>query len=599
MRFYRNIGLRAKVMLSFSLLIILPIFINTLASYFQTVPVVENKASTYAQTVTNQISVTLDIYLNNVDRLSIQTAYNENISALLQKKYSHEAFPSYEFGQDVATTYRFLAGMRRSLIGIDNIFVYNRDLQCYYSHDNGVVNISYDLTQEDWYEKLEVSNGEKVLVGPYIGTQVGYSRGPVISLVRRILDLSTHKHMGFIVLEINLNDIFIQNFEHINAHDGSDVYIINEDGSIVYNNTRPAELNTYFDQHLFEQICESDTGSLWAQHNQQQSLVTYHTSAFTGWKIVNITPKTELLREIRVIRNNSLLLCVLLILFAMILATLLSNSIVKPIKKLRSSISLIEEGNFSQNIEITNNDEIGQLTGSFNRMSQRLQEQVEQIYLNADEKRRIEIAALQTQISPHFTYNSLGVVKQMAVLHGADGIANIVDSLIELLQAATKNTGEYITVKEELTLIRAYSYIQEMRYCGKFTLDIQCDDAALNCCTLNLLLQPIVENAIFHGIASTSGANQIKVSVRIHEKTLEYTVEDNGCGMSSELLKNVLNFDNSSSAHIGIYNVNKRIKLTFGEQYGLQFTSEQGIGTIVKIILPVIWNSEDNQYINV
>ena len=592
MDFFRNIGLRTKVMFSFSLLIILPIFINTLTSYFQTVPVIENKASAYAQTVTNQISVTLDTYLNNVDRLSIQTAYSENVSTLLQKKYSQQA--SHEFGQDVATIYRYLFGMRKSIIGIDNIFVYNRDLQLFYSNDNGIINVSYDITQEKWFDKLTHSNGEKVLTGPYISTQADYSRGPVISLVRRILDITTHEHMGYIVLEINLNDIFIRNFEHISAHNDSDIYILNEDGSVIYNNTHPANLDSKFDSKLFEQISENKTGSLWADFDGKQSLVTYHTSRFTNWRVVNVTPKTELLREISMIRNNSLLLCVLLIAFAMILAILLSNSIVKPIKKLRSSISLIGEGDFSQNVEISTNDEIGQLTYSFNRMSQRLQEQVEQIYKNADEKRRIEIAALQTQISPHFTYNSLGVIKQMAVLHGADGITTMVDSLIDLLQAATKNTGEYITVKEELALIRAYSYIQEMRYCGKFKLNIQCEDKALNCCTLNLLLQPIIENAIFHGIACKNGANQINITVRIVNETLEYTVEDNGCGMTSELLEKVLNFENSSHDHIGIYNVNRRIKLTFGDQYGLCFTSELTVGTIVKIILPVIWYSENN-----
>lgn len=586
--FIGNRSIKTKLLVAFSVLIIIPISINSIVSYYRTVNFIEGKSISYARVVTQQINTTLDTYFKNMDKLSIQTAYSDSVQGWLARDYTSSSNPNYEYGLDLSSAYRFLDGMRKTAYGIDNIFVYNRSFKGYYGFITGSINNQYSIKDEAWYNKVSKSKGEKVLVGPYEEKQINISHGPVISLVRKIIDIKKSDAIGIIVIEVNLNDMFANHLKNIEQDSESNIFILNEEGKIIYNNISENEVNKNFDPEIFAGISNMKSGSFQEKFNGKASLITFDTSSFTNWKVVNIISRNELIKGIDNVRNNSISVGIVLIVVAFAFSLIISNGIVNPIRKLRKMIGKVEEGNFDQTIDVAQYDEIGMLSQSFNRMSRRLKELISQIYTKEEEKRKAEIVALQAQINPHFTYNTLGVIKQMAVIQKTQGISKMVDSLVNLLQASAKYKEEFITVEEELKLIKSYIYIQETRYCGKFIVNYDYDETALACKTLNLILQPIIENAIFHGINNKNGIGKISISVKIINSSLQYVIEDDGIGMSQEHIDKVFQEDKSSFERLGVYNVNKRIKLYFGDDYGVTIRSWLNEGTRVMITIPLI-----------
>ncbi len=585
--FFESKQIKTKLLIAFSILIIIPIGINSIISYYRMVRFTENKSLMYARTITQQINTTFDTYLRGVDNLSIQVAYSDNVRKWLISDYSVVVNPSYEYSKDLSSAFRFLNGMLKTTYGVDGIFIYKNDGKGYYGYSTSFVNPDYNIKNETWYGKVATSHGEKVLIGPYEEKQIDLRR-TVISLVRKIKDYKTFKEIGIIVVAMRMNSIYNYLLSNIGKGAGSNIYILNQDGNIIYNNMNENEVNTNFDPIIFAQIRRESSGSFQEKFRSKLSLITFDTSSFTNWKVVNINSKKELFKEISTIRNDSISVGIILIIVSIAFAVIISSGIVKPIHKLMKMIGQIEKGDFNNTIDIAQKDEIGLLTQSFNQMSGRLKDLINQIYIKEEEKRKAEIVALQAQINPHFTYNTLGVIKQMAVIQKAEGISKMVESLITLLQASAKYNDRLIAVAEELKFLESYIYIQETRYCGKFVVHYDCDEAALSCKTLNLILQPIVENAIFHGINNQNHIGKIFIRVRIVENHLQYEVEDDGIGMTQEQLDKIIQEKRSSFERLGVHNVDKRIKLHFGNEYGLSISSRINEGTKVTVIMPLI-----------
>lgn len=586
LNFIRNISIKSKLLLAFSIIILLSVSINTIFSYYRMVRFTEDKWGTYAKTITQQINTTFDNYFKNIDYLSCQIAYNDTVQYLIKNDYTNK---DYEYGVDSATAFRFLEGMRKTVNGVDCISIYQNSDRAFLEFSTGHVNPNYKIIDETWFNKVESSNGEKVLVGPYNGTLQYIQNNKVISLVRKIRDLGNVKILGYIVVEVNISDMLANYYENIEQDKENIIYITNEEGRIIYNNINKNAVGAEFEPVIFSKTKSLKSGSFQGDFHSKPSLITFYTSSFTNWKVLNVTSRDELIREITINRNNSIVVGVIFIVVSFAFSIILSNGIVKPIRKLKKMIRNIEEGNFGDTVKVTSKDEIGVFAISFNRMSIRLKELVQEIYTKEEEKRKAEIVALQAQINPHFTYNTLAVIKQMAVIQKAKGISKTVDSLINLLQASAKYKDGFITVEQELNLIKSYIYIQETRYCGKFSVEFDYDEAVLGYKTLNLLLQPITENAILHGVSNISGIGKITIHVGRVDNSLQYIIEDNGVGMTQEQIDEVMVNENKNNFdRIGIYNVNKRIKLYFGESYGIEISRGTNGGTRVKITIPLI-----------
>lgn len=271
----------------------------------------------------------------------------------------------------------------------------------------------------------------------------------------------------------------------------------------------------------------------------------------------------------------------------------LSKTVTQPVRRLQNRLSAIAGGDFSADVSIEQGDnELSDIGRDINQLSSDIQHLIEQKVADEKSKKDLEYRMLQSQINPHFLYNTLNSIKWMATIQNAPGIAEMTTALAHLLKSISKGTSTIVTIQDEFTLLNDYFTIQKYRYGGAITLDYNIEDEELlQNNILRFTLQPIVENAIFHGIEPKGQSGHIEIRLSRESKgDVRIDVTDDGVGMDEELIRSVLNEETSSRSQffkeIGISNVNKRLAYTFGEQYGLSICSEKGKFTTMTILLP-------------
>ena len=281
-----------------------------------------------------------------------------------------------------------------------------------------------------------------------------------------------------------------------------------------------------------------------------------------------------------------------------LLTVLLNKIISQPIKRLSLKIDAIADGDFSRDSEIEWNHELGSIGRGINNMSENIVTLMDKRVSDEKQKKDLEYQILQSQINPHFLYNTLNSIKWMATIQNATGIADMTTALARLLKNVSKGTSSMVTLREELDLVKDYFLIQQYRYGGSITMDYHIESDELNDCEIHrFTLQPIIENALFHGIEPKGTAGAITVSVTSDtmngKKVLKISVTDNGVGMTGETIEAVLHEEDSSGKnktdffrHVGISNVNRRIQYDFGPEYGITIVSEPGVYTTMTIVRP-------------
>lgn len=297
-------------------------------------------------------------------------------------------------------------------------------------------------------------------------------------------------------------------------------------------------------------------------------------------------------------------ICFAIVSLGVLLAFLLNRIIMEPIHKLSNKIADISTGNFSRDETIEWNHELGQVGLGINNMSENIITLMEKRVSDEKQKKDLEYQILQSQINPHFLYNTLNSIKWMATIQNANGIADMTTALARLLKNVSKGTGSTISLKEELALVKDYFLIQQYRYGGSVTIEYSIESQDLYDCAIHrFTLQPIIENALFHGIEPTGAAGKIVVSAQTAGisslKALKINITDNGIGMTPETIDKVLHEDTDNQnkteffRHVGISNVNKRIQYDYGTEYGITITSRPGEFTTMTILLPYVLHSEN------
>lgn len=333
-------------------------------------------------------------------------------------------------------------------------------------------------------------------------------------------------------------------------------------------------------------------------------LIERPIDSINGWSITQILSEHQFKQQKNLYTWLIIGICLGIVSLGILLAFLLNRFIMDPIHKLSSKINSISAGDFSRDETIEWNHELGQVGSGINNMSDNILMLMEKRVADEKQKKDLEYQILQSQINPHFLYNTLNSIKWMATIQNAGGIADMTTALARLLKNVSKGTASMIPLREELDLIRDYFLIQQYRYGGSVTIDYEIQsDELYDCLIHRFSLQPIIENALFHGIEPTQTAGRIIVTAQTTEiaggKALMIQVTDNGIGMSEDMIEKVLKEDTESHnkteffRHVGINNVNKRIQYDFGPEYGITITSRQGEFTTMTIMLPYVLRTEN------
>lgn len=318
------------------------------------------------------------------------------------------------------------------------------------------------------------------------------------------------------------------------------------------------------------------------------------TSTNKSWTLCMLTPVSDIYRESSLINYVTVALLAFAIISIMILIVVINKWLVLPITDLSRLMGSVGKGDLNVRTKETQKDEIGQLERGFNRMVARLQENIERMQQDEKKKRKLEIQVLQAQINPHFIRNTLNTIRWMAELKKATGISRALISFIKLMDYSFSYQNTMVTIEEEVSYLNEYIYLQRLRYQNKFSFDIQVEEKLKSAKILKLLLQPIVENSILHGLEKKNGFG--KLIIRIYseeERYLVVLIEDNGVGIEADKIQKIIEghgqyTNRGTNHHIGFGNVQERIRLNFGEEYGMTLRSEVGKGTQVFIRLPII-----------
>lgn len=323
--------------------------------------------------------------------------------------------------------------------------------------------------------------------------------------------------------------------------------------------------------------------------------VEYLTN-FTEYSLRIEKEKSEVLTDLRQMRMHLLGVLAAVFVLGAVLIVVLTGAMYAPLRKLTETMAEVSGGELGQRVEITTRDEIGILSGEFNDMLNHIEKLIEKLIQEEMLKKDAELEALQYQITPHFMYNTLNSIKYAALLKGEDRIGGLVEDFVELLQASANKKGKFVTVAEELHLVENYLNLQRMRYEDKIEVEYQVDENACGCFLPRLVLQPLVENAILHGLDLKNKRNRITIGGTVENESLSLWVQDNGRGMTKEQTEKLLNEKkkkDSGLSGIGVTNVRERLALYYKEAGGIICESSNE-GTRISIFLPAY--REQNRY---
>ncbi len=389
--------------------------------------------------------------------------------------------------------------------------------------------------------------------------------------------------MGCMVISVK-TEMFSQIFGKINQIERGDYFVVDEASSLIYGKNdiyEKLKAEDYdFEEGEFE-VVELDG---------VKSVLSYGSVDGTDWKVISKVPVKEYLSGLTAIQNTLFISFLVSIMSAIYMTVLFSKKFMQPINSLLSEMEQIEKGNFEPQAHIYREDEIGYLKERFDEMVMRIRELMERICEKEKEKRTAELNALQSQIHPHFLYNTLNSVYCLAQINRQVKIAAIISNLSEMLRMSVGYQEEFVTLKNEIDYIKKYVEISNIRWGGRFQLECRCPESLLNYQMPKLILQPLVENSINHGFINFEESGHIDLSAEQEGDNLVIRIKDDGIGIEEQRMAEINDIlrdaHSKADASIGIYNVNSRLKLHFGEEYGLQFEKREAYGVCAILLLP-------------
>ena len=419
----------------------------------------------------------------------------------------------------------------------------------------------------------------------------------VISLSRAVEVTDEGKATQALLL-INLNyRYFEETFSNVNLGNGGYVYLTNDRGDIIWHPKQNEIYSGRFNEDNKYAATLKD-GITVENLSGKNLTLNVRTIGYTGWKLVGVTPSAALGVDGIKFRFFVLFVADLFLFLLAMINAFISDKISNPIKSLDGSVREIESGNLNVEIVPSGSYEVEHLGKSIKNMLGRIKVLMSDLVAEHNAKRKSEFDTLQSQINPHFLYNTLDIIVWMIENENSDKAVNIVTALAKFFRISLSKGKNIITVKDEVEHVRNYLMIQNMRFKNRFEYSIDVDEEVLSYSSLKLMLQPLVENAIYHGMEFMDGDGEIDVKVFKEDDSLYFTITDNGLGMSEDMVETLLSKDfvpSKKGSGIGVKNVNERIKLYFGSEYGLKVESEPDEGTKITIHLPAVVYGENDE----
>lgn len=604
---FGDMRMERKLLLVFLLLITLPLsFIGAVSSRYYAQSI-EDHTIAYSMTTLDNMLDNLDDYIDDMSRISSVPAYQNDIKLNLAKsnKY-HAQHMGTGNGSGFPTDFDLLLtiqrGIEKNIAFINNIkrgatsvYIFDQYGNPYFSAKSGGIRLNIKESYAGWMEQAAGSSGEAILISTQKYTSNLNSTRYAFTVVRKIID-SSLQAIGLIAVDANISVIGDQIAKLDKVTHGKS-FIYDAKGNVIYDSDMRLMASNISGLDMVRQA-RSEEGSFFMTVDGQKQLIIYTTSPNSKWKVMTSIPVKELTRSTSVIRNVTWILTFLAIGIALLISIFFSFALTKPLRKMMRLMKRVQEGDFNVQFQVKRRDEIGQLGSQFNRMIIRIDELIQDIYGMETKKKEAELHALQSQINPHFMYNTLESIRMAAELNDDEEAADMLAILGKLLRYSISDLNEKVTLQSELNHINFYVELLNYRYPGRFELILDVENVLLHFALLKLVLQPIVENAVYHGIDDEKPVMVISVAARQEGQLVLIQITDDGIGMDEETLERLqksmnalsstegTNYEPFKRSGMGLRNVNERIRLHYGLNYGISVTSTLGQGTQITLALP-------------
>ncbi|MUT65163.1 HAMP domain-containing protein [Paenibacillus sp. NEAU-GSW1] len=596
-----------KLSIVFLVLILLPMGGLSYLSSERYQRSIENNTVTYVSQVSDMMISKLDDYTEDMKKISIIPSYVDNIIDNLKLSndyYEKAADPEADVNEPTSFSRN---AEDYALVGIgekirDSIYFLNTIKQgtnTIYLFDNyghpysvvrggGVRSDLYDAYPK-WKELASKAHGRPVLVSTQEVAGPNRSEQFVFTVVRAIIGPS-YEQIGMFAVDANIS-VIAKFVEDLDRDTRGTTLIVDDAGAVVFDSEKK-----YLGQVLKEnELLEKATGlegSFHGELNGEPVLTIYRQSSVTGWKILITIPEHELTKEALKTRKITELTAILIIGFALIISLVLIFTLTRPLRRLVRLMKQVQNGNLDVVFPVRGQDEIGMVGNAFNRMIMRVKTSMEDVAIAAHRTRVAEIEALQQQINPHFIYNTLEAMRMTAVMNDDAEVSDMALILGKLLRYSIGSGMETVTLKKELEHLDMYVQLLNFRYAEPFRLIYPEQSLDEEMPMMKLLFQPIVENSVYHGLDESKQGMDIRIAYEMKGPDHIFTIEDNGKGMSEDVLQRLRSqldgpAQPGQERGIGLRNVNERLKLRYGEAYGISVDSRQGNGTKVTIRIPL------------
>ncbi|MEC0202294.1 sensor histidine kinase [Paenibacillus lautus] len=441
-----------------------------------------------------------------------------------------------------------------------------------------------EYTHSDWYEKM-ISTPYQIR-WMFNNQQFLYTdREPIISLAKSITELQSNQNIGMIVFSVTEKDIR----KYLTGLEG-DVYLVDKQGNIVSSPRREMIGQSVAEEPYMPSLWTQRRGQAMVEKENRKFIVNFDTLDLNGWKIVQMVPYDAVFKEIYDLRKTQALIVLLIFVIFTMITLSISYGMSRPLKLLKKRMQVLEEKDFHSVLSVAGPKEISSLIETYNKMVTEIRQLLNRVKDEYQQKEDMRFRALQAQINPHFVLNTLNNIKWMAYIRNDKEVGDMLSSLGGVLEQSIGRGGTLIPLRQEIQYIENYIELMKMKFNDKLLVDYDIPEELMDQEVIKIMLQPVIENSLMHGIEPMNGVGRILVRAKRQEDRFLLTVEDNGVGMSPEKLQELRSRLAAGSEElperIGIKNVHDRIRLQYGDPYGIQIHSRIHEGTAVAFLLP-------------
>lgn len=582
-----NKSITGKYLRAFTLIIVLPtllisIFLNRI--YINTL--LDNSSDMILQTM-EQISIGVENEIKRISLTASTISNDDDIMDLVTKwNRSNDSGSRFDISNQIDSKLNYIFNNSSD---VETVIFFFKNKGAYCFKNNPVIEED-EIKKMDWYKRSLQNQGKVLVLGSlksftynaWNQYTISVSISPGISAIRNDVEAI---YFGF---RTNIFSSFYTNFKLASKWQ---MFIIDSNHRIMVSKDEKSLGKDIRETGYFRNSLENGGSSFVETVNGKKIFVSVHNIQKANWKIVSVMDYKELTQDVDRISAYAIGISAVIFLFFILFSIFFFRDIIIPVKSIIKEMRNVEKGDFNTTIEIKREDEIYELGRSFNRMVQEIKKLIIERDIKEREKNKAEIEVLQSQINPHFLSNTLNSIRLMAMIAKVESIKNMTDAFIKLLSASFAKGGKLITIAEEIENLKNYIYIMKIRYGDKFDVNIGVEEQIEKHYILRLILQPIVENAILHGVSELEKRGEILVKGYMKDNDVIFEIRDNGIGMTAGQIEKLLTGDNRNVrgfSSIGVRNVDRRIKLNHGDKYGLRIESVFGEYTLVRMTLPVL-----------